>query len=41
MKSKRFTDKAEAKHFAKEHNGFIEYLVDDKLNTEYIVFYKQ
>lgn len=40
MKSREFTNKAEAKQFAKEHKGFIEYCVDEKANVICIVFYK-
>ena len=40
MKAKEFTNKEEAKRFAKENKGFIEFCVDDKAKVICIVFYK-
>lgn len=40
MKSKEFTNKEEAKLFAKEHKGFYECVIDEELNAIWIVFYK-
>lgn len=40
MKYKEFTNKEEAKQFAKKHKGYVEYCVDEKANVTCIVFYK-
>ena len=40
MKSARFDNKESAKLFAKKHNGYYEFTVDEKMNAIYIVFYK-
>ena len=41
MKSMLFRNRKQAQAFAKRMNGFIEGpFIDDKLNLEYVVFYK-
>lgn len=41
MKSKLFRNRQQAQAFAKDMNGFVEGpFIDDKLKSEYVVFYK-
>lgn len=40
LKSKHFTNHNDVKIFLKNHCGYYEKFIDDKLNITYIVFYK-
>lgn len=39
LESKWFTSRVEAEQFAREHKGFYEVFVDEKLNYKFLVFY--